>query len=228
MRDSASKSKRFDSYLATGHQTTYQPRLIAPNDEACQQPCAALPAGLTASPSADWTRYGIAAPPRALDSPATRNRHDEYSQSASNQPSGNVRERAPLPRHVYEIPRFRVPEQRFKALQQWRGTIVEIREGEFDAELRDRTDPSRPREIATFQKNEISEGDEALLRIGAVFDWAVGYVLTPSRQRLLVATIIFRRLPRWTESEITAVRKEAAEIEDLLGIQDATRNAARS
>jgi hypothetical protein len=140
-------------------------------------------------------------------------------------PSGNNGPRK-LPESVYQIPTIRPPKQSFRPLQKWRGTVIDIRESEFDAELQDQTDSSRPREAATFRYGELSDDDQHLVEIGAVFYWSIGYELTPSRQRKLVSTIIVRRLPAWTKSEIDAVEKRAAEIEGLLGIENAARKTA--
>lgn len=163
------------------------------------------------------------AAPDAESAPA-RNISPESSAEGVDRPSGNDR-RQWLPEKVCHIPRIETPRLQFKPLQEWRGTVTEIREFEFDAELRDQTDPSRPREVATFNLDEVSEGDQRLLVVGAVFYWCIGYELTASRQRKLVSTIIFRRLPGWTKTEIEAVRRKAAEIEELLGIETALRKA---
>ncbi|HEY9159021.1 hypothetical protein [Candidatus Binatus sp.] len=129
-------------------------------------------------------------------------------------------------RNVIEIPRLEAPPQSFKPLQQWRGTVTTIGESEFDAELRDLTDRTRARETATFGFDELSDSDQDLVQIGAVFYWSIGYKLSPSRQRELVATIIFRRLPRWTKSQLDAVKARANEIEEILGISNPARKTA--
>jgi hypothetical protein len=174
----------------------------------------------------DW-RFLISDLPPMLEEPPAHNGQvepgvDMLDRSTSNQPN-----RAPL-RKIFQMPRFEPSKHSFRPIQQWRGTVIEIRDSEFDAELRDQTDLSRGREVSTFKFDEVSEGDERLVKVGGVFYWSIGYELTESRQRKLVSTVVFRRLPGWSKSEVAAVHEKAVEIEELLGIENAVRRAARS
>jgi hypothetical protein len=75
---------------------------------------------------------------------------------------------------------------------------------------------------------ELSEGDEKLVKIGAAFYWCIGYEVSETLQRRLVSEIIFRRLPGWTRREISEIQEEASEIEELFGIENTTEPAARA
>jgi hypothetical protein len=109
-----------------------------------------------------------------------------------------------------------VPRRRFSLLQQWEGTVLRVGRDEFDASLRDMTDPRNPLEQATFFIEEVSPGDAALLEPGAVFYWAVGYE-TQAGQRSRKSTIRFRHLPRWTRKDLQRVNERAKLMEDLFG-----------
>ncbi len=169
-------------------------------------------------------RYVLAQSPGEIEPPSSRNSEQSVDAVGIERISGNEPE--VKRRNVIEIPRLELPPQSFKPLQQWRGTVTTIAESEFDAELRDLTDRTRARETATFRFGELSDGDQDLVQIGAVFYWSIGYELTPTRQRKLVATIIFRRLPRWTKRQLDAVRAMANEIEEILGISNPARRTA--
>jgi len=218
---SSAKTVSSDPYLGAGRQTAYESRFNA-GEGAAAKPVAG--AAQVSRHERFWKfpefkSYAIAPATAELENPPTGNPASTNSQSENLLNSANSR--APeLSGRVYEIPRFEFPAQRFRGLQHWRGTVVQISEDSFEAELSDQTDPSRPRESATFQMDELSEGDETLVKIGSVFNWHIGYELTSSRQRKLVSTIIFRRLPAWTKREITDVKRRAAEIEELFGLEN--------
>jgi len=120
------------------------------------------------------------------------------------------------------------PTYRTKPLQQWEGTVLDVRDGGFEAILRDLTAPQRADERAAFSFDEISGEDRRLVARGAVFYWFVGYEMTPSGQRKLVSALRFRRLPAWTRSEIAAVEQEANELAAFFGVLEATKDPADS
>ena len=60
----------------------------------------------------------------------------------------------PLP-YVLPVPPVRPAPYTFRLLQQWEGTVTEVADGEFSAELRDLTDPANYREEATFELDEV-------------------------------------------------------------------------
>jgi hypothetical protein len=215
-------AQQSNPYEGVNRVTTYQPAL-----EFKASAVGSAQQAFLHSPSLfpGWRRYVVAEPPPAIDDVLTSNGHHS---SAPSDGLGANEKRVELPVNVYSIPNLEPPKQSFRLIQKWRGTVVEIRGAEFVAELHDQTNPSHPREISTFRLDELSIGDERLVALGAVFYWCIGYELTESRQRKLVAEVIFRRLPGWTEGEIAAVQQKTSEIEELLGIENSTRAAARS
>jgi hypothetical protein len=211
------------SYEGGKQETAYQPSLetkpsLTDRAQQVKQGSALL--------TPDW-RFLISDPPPVIEEPLTRRGQAELGVDVLDRSTSNQANRAPF-RKIFQMPIFEPSKHFFRPIQQWRGTVIEIRDSEFDAELRDQTDLSRGREISTFKFDEVSEGDERLVKVGAVFYWSIGYELTESRQRKLVATVVFRRLPGWSKSEVAAVHEKAAEIEQLLGIENAARRAARS
>lgn len=116
------------------------------------------------------------------------------------------------------LPRPAPPTYQFELLQQWEGTVLSVREDEFDAELSDRTGRATDLEIATFPLEEVSESDRDLVVSGAVFYWSIGFEVARSGQKRRVSLIRFRRLPTWTVTELAVIEREASELRHLLGL----------
>ncbi len=107
-------------------------------------------------------------------------------------------------------------DQKFFSLQKWEGVVTEITPDSFFARLVDKSNEA-PDEEAEFAIEEISSGDMHLLKIGAVFNWDIGYHESKGGQRTKQSVIRFRRLPAWTNREIEDARKRAVQIRDSLG-----------
>ena len=76
---------------------------------------------------------------------------------------------------VFRIPSaISVPENRFKVLQKFEGTVIDISSQECRAIIRDLTNPGTVEEV-TFPMEEISENDRGLAVPGAIFYWYIGY-----------------------------------------------------
>jgi len=108
------------------------------------------------------------------------------------------------------------PRHRFKVLQQFEGTVLEISGEECRAHIRDLTRPGFVEEI-TFSVEEISESDRELAVPGAVFYWDIGYQDRIDGQRLRVSAIRFRRIPMWKEKDLISSRREAESLSENLG-----------
>ncbi len=119
-------------------------------------------------------------------------------------------------------------QQVFRPLQRWEGVVVSVNTHGFDAVLKDLTDSARPKERAEFSLDEIEPEDRNLISEGAVFYWVIGYEVTPFLQRKHAGFIRFRRLPAWTESEIESVKREADEMEQILGLRSSTETSPSS
>jgi hypothetical protein len=108
------------------------------------------------------------------------------------------------------------PRDRFLALQEWEGMVIERRENALRVRLVDKTRPAAEEE-AEINLNEISPQDRGLIKTGAVFYWSIGYHDSASGQRTRQSVIVFRRLPAWTDSEIAAIRRRVRQQKALLG-----------
>jgi hypothetical protein len=100
-------------------------------------------------------------------------------------------------------------------LQLWEGTVVSVDAEEFQASLRDLTDPKRPEENGTFALEEVVEDDRPLVQRGAVFYWHISYN-TEHGTRRLVSQLRFRRLPSWTSADVQRIARHAHEQYDEL------------
>lgn len=112
--------------------------------------------------------------------------------------------------HTTNIPSLQV-------LQQFEGTVCSVTEDEFVAVLRDMTHPERSEEQATFSRGEVVPDDQALIQEGAVFHWTIAYKSRPYRLR--VSEIRFRRMPVWSEGDLSKARAQGAELHRLFGAE---------
>lgn len=115
--------------------------------------------------------------------------------------------------YVLPIPPMQESPYTFHLLQQWEGTVTELGEGEFTAELRDLTDPTNYREEAAFGLDDVSPDDRSLLALGAVFRWSIGYRTSTAGQRERVSQLRFVRIPCWRRSAIADITQRAAELQ---------------
>ena len=116
---------------------------------------------------------------------ASRTSREENSSRLPEKHSGRVLLMPPPRKAPYQ----------FILLQQWEGTVTNIGETEFTAELRDITDPTRPREEAVLDIEETSPGDLRLWREKDGLPHPVRVVaLSPSHATLTLA------LPRFPKA----------------------------
>lgn len=137
-------------------------------------------------------------------SAVSRTSRDENSSRLPEEHSGRVLLMPPPRRAPYQ----------FILLQQWEGTVTNIGETEFTAELRDITDPTRPREEAVFDIEEISPGDFPLFVLGSVFRWSIGYRTSIEGQRERVSHFRFVRIPGWRKAAIADMERRAAALRE--------------
>ena len=130
-------------------------------------------------------------------------------------PLTSMNQPAPAPlRYVLPVPPARKELYTFRLLQQWEGTVTEIADGEFTAELRDLTDPANYREEATFERDEVSPDDQPLLALGAVFRWSIGYKTSNAGQRERVSQLRFVRIPGWRKSAVEEIERRATQLQE--------------
>ena len=113
----------------------------------------------------------------------------------------------PIPKNIRLKP---VPTLR--ARQVWEGTVLERQGNSFVARVNDRTNPSNPDEIVTFELDEISQEDQKLAEPGFSFYWTIGTERSPAGQIRNIAMVNFRRLPYWTTSSVREAEQEAKSI----------------
>jgi hypothetical protein len=94
-----------------------------------------------------------------------------------------------------------------QALQEWEGTVLDRRADSILVRLVDKTNGGSEEE-AEILLTELSPHDLPLVRSGAVFYWTIGYRDSVTGQRTRESSIVFRRLPAWTDSELAALRKK--------------------
>ena len=91
----------------------------------------------------------------------------------------------------------------FHALQQWEGHVVDFDEDEFVAWVVDLTaGHTNESEEAIIPMSEISDRDASNIGVGSIFRWVIGYERSPEGTQKRVSQIVFRDLPRMTESDL--------------------------
>lgn len=111
---------------------------------------------------------------------------------------------------IPKIPKIESFKSTFTPLQEWEGYVVEIGNDFFTARLIDITAESEnEEEEADFPISDLSDSDKKLLKVGAIFRWAIGYRKSFSGNKQRISSIIFRRLPKWTNREKEENRKKA-------------------
>lgn len=131
-----------------------------------------------------------------------RGEAQEWSATGAAQPT------ALLPQVLPSRPAAEEVQDRFRLLQKWEGTVTACSQQEFTAVLREKGQPDQE---ATFDLEEVPEGDRELIVAGAVFHWSIGY-RDRRGQRSRESIIRFRRLPAWTRRELERADQEADEI----------------
>lgn len=107
--------------------------------------------------------------------------------------------------------------RQFQIEQKFEGTVVaiDLAEDTFTARLADLTG-NTPDEEGEFSLSELN-GDQSLVVPGAIFTWTIGLQTRgPTRQRVRVSDIRFRRLPSISHHAIAKAEAEAIELSRFL------------
>ena len=115
------------------------------------------------------------------------------------------------------------PERSEEVLQRWEGIVEAVDEGDkiFTARLYDLTiDEPYPSEIAELLIDDVSDDDQSLLQVGAVFYLTVGYSVRVSGRKDRFVRVEFRRLPNWTESDLRRAKERAQQITRFLNTEN--------
>lgn len=113
-------------------------------------------------------------------------------------------------------PQPRPVKEYFRALQKWKGVVVEVRQDTFLAQIVSIDENSS--QEAEIYIEEVGQEDQALIEPGAVFYWTIGY-LNKASGTLRASIIRFRRLPTWTKRELEAADAKANELRELFDVQ---------
>ena len=101
-----------------------------------------------------------------------------------------------------------VPRTNFHTLQAWEGAVTAVNDRSFSVRLVDLTG-NQPDEEADVDFEDVSKDERSLVKIGAVFLLHVGYATSEGGQRSRTAILRFRRLPVWTEKELSSAERAA-------------------
>lgn len=95
-------------------------------------------------------------------------------------------------------------------IQEWEGYVTEVGLETFKARLVDITSQSIfEEEVAELFKSDISDGQLQLVAEGSVFRWVIGYQRSSSGEKQRVSSIVFRRLPAWTKTDLQSAQTKA-------------------
>ena len=96
-------------------------------------------------------------------------------------------------------------------IQEWEGVVSDIGTETFTARLTDLTNRvALQEEIGDLLIADVAEEDIALFRTGAVFRLVIGYQRRDFGQKTRASKIVFRRMPIWLKSELSAAADRAA------------------
>lgn len=122
--------------------------------------------------------------------------------------------RVALPEHLPVLPP--ATRERYTLLQKWEGFVLALGRESFTARLADLTEREPDIEVE-ISLSEVTSSDRELVRTGAVFDWNIWYVDGPTGQRARSSVIRFRRMPAWRAEDLSAAKKRAERLRDVLG-----------
>lgn len=120
------------------------------------------------------------------------------------------------------------PRTSFKSLESWDGRVVEVDAGsrKFAAIVVSDRHPET-RETAEFTFDEISDDDQLLVKLGAMFYWSVGYQIDEFGGRVTASILRFKRIRHWTRKELELARERSSKYSDwFVGGADVLDNAA--
>ena len=114
----------------------------------------------------------------------------------------------------------RSPEAALHPLQEWEGYVVEIGETKCTAHSTDLTaGDSHESEEATIPRAALSDEDNARMRVGSIFRWAVGYEQSAAGTRKRVSRIALREHPVFTEADRQRGEAWAQETKRAFGLR---------
>jgi hypothetical protein len=106
-----------------------------------------------------------------------------------------------------------------RTLNTWECVVMTAPDGsgDFDASLHDLSDPGFVDEMGTFNVCAVPAPDRDLIRVGNVFYFFTGSTIDKFGTIEHVWRLRFRRLPRWSRTDLTRVDAEANDLVEMLG-----------
>jgi hypothetical protein len=103
-------------------------------------------------------------------------------------------------KHHYNL--FKDSQNYSRKTQRWQGHILELKNDNktFVAKLEDLSNPSSTNEILEFEVGEVSPDEIELVKVGAIFYWSIGTVMT-NGQIKKQSILRFKRVASWTMAE---------------------------
>ena len=99
--------------------------------------------------------------------------------------------------------------------QYWSGVVESIDGSDVLVTLKDKTDPEQPDEQVKLDIKEFDKRDLDVLQPGAMFLWYMGYRQTRKTTKYRISVIRLRRLPKWSQREISRAQDKSTEIFDF-------------
>lgn len=108
-----------------------------------------------------------------------------------------------------------------KLIAEWQGRVVSIHEDYFVAEVNGLTGEGVEGvvEEAIIPSEDVQEQDASQFRVGAFFRLCINYQTLPNRRKVRTTTIIFRRLPAYSASELRAADERAKQLFENLCVE---------
>ncbi len=117
------------------------------------------------------------------------------------------------------------PKRTLHPIAEWEGYVETITGDEFSVILVNiSSNSSMPTDQAIFSRDDISDNDFQLLRIGAIVRWIIGRERLPTGQVRKVSKLYFRRLPPHTESDYKRAYSKAKALLDSVIWEDETES----
>lgn len=109
------------------------------------------------------------------------------------------------------------PAERFMASQKWEGLVLAVHDDIFEARLVCLEGEEEEDQFAELYIDEVDAPDRALLEVGAIFYWTIGYLHKRNGTTLRASILRFRRMPPLTQDLQRQARVVIEEWGDLFG-----------
>ena len=106
-------------------------------------------------------------------------------------------------------------------IAEWEGFVESITADEFSVRMVNvRSNSLLPTDQTTFNRNNVSDYDQQLLRVGAIVRWVVGRERLPTGQVRNVSELYFRRLPAHSEKDFIRAHNKAEKLLEMIVWED--------